>query len=111
MNTRGSTSEPISFPVTTTVVFEGKQYCLCSNGQMNYLLRNAREKILAQAMDEEQELSEEEIQAKLREWEKTCPLTTMPKLFERMTPVQREDWKAKYRFSPLLVGRGGGKNS
>jgi hypothetical protein len=99
-------SEPMNFPISCSVTFEGRAYGLCSQKQMNYLIMTAREKILSDAMDEEKTMTEEEMQLKLSEWEKTCGYTTMPKLFARMTPDQREELKARYRFSPVVVGKG-----
>ena len=99
-------SEPMSFPISTSVTFEGKAYGLCSEGQMNYLMRSAREKILSDAMDEEKVLTDEEMADKMAAWEKTCAYTTMPRLFAKMSPEQREEWKARYRFSPIIVGKG-----
>jgi len=63
MNMRQMPSDPMCFPISTSVTFEGKAYGLCSEGQMNYLMRSAREKILSDAMDEERVLTDEEMAA------------------------------------------------
>ena len=107
MNTRSLPRESLAFPISTTITDGGRTYAICSQGQMNFLLREAQERITSEAMDRGEKLTDKEIQGRLAEWEKTCGYTTMPRFFARLTPEEQEEWKARYRFSGLTAGKKG----
>lgn len=85
----------------TSIEYKGKIYALASEGQMEYILNQAKEQMLFDAATSKKPLSPDELSAKLNEFADNCGYATLDYVLAKMTPAEREEWKVKYRFAPI----------
>lgn len=87
---------------------DGRTFAICSKGQFRYLLDMARQRIIADAIDKgeltnEAEADNKTIEERLLHWrEHQSQYATMDWVLERMSPQERKDWEAKYRFGGVF---------
>ena len=93
-----------------SIEYKGKVYAICSDDQMSYLLMTAKERIMMEDADkvykkEKKSITEEELKAKLYEYVESCGYGTIASVLAKMTPAEQEEWKNKYRFTPITKCR------
>ena len=90
------------------VAVGGREYHIVSKGQIAYLLRNERQRLLDEAFDNKATLTEEEIRKKLEEFAEKCGCATLEWVLARLTPERRREWQSKYRFGGVSRKLGSG---
>jgi len=84
------------------IMFGGKTYKICSEGQMNYLLAVGLNAIQMRATQENKALSEEELKKELQQYRENCGYAVLNDLLVKVSPEERERWKTNYRFSGII---------
>jgi hypothetical protein len=95
----------INFPCKNqelSISYKGKIYGICSPEQMAYLIMIARDRLMIEASQQGKALTEEELKIKLTEYEANCGHATLESVLGKMTPDEIEQWKASYRFAPVI---------
>lgn len=90
------------------IAIGGREYCIVSKGQVAYLLRNERQRLLDEAFDDKVILTEEEIKKKLEAFAENCGYATLEWVLARLTPERRTEWQSKYRFGGVSRKLGSG---
>ena len=93
-----------------SIEYKGRVYAICSEEQMNFLLMSEKEKIIMEDADkvyrkEKKPITEAEINTKLEAFREKCEFATLSHILSKMTPQEQEEWKNKYRFSPIIKCR------
>jgi hypothetical protein len=111
MNTRnfGGSKQFDSKNFSLTITHGGKNYAICDNRQFGFLVEMAKHEhggeiaALAIKMAENgEELDEHKINEMAAEWvEKERNFSTIKRMLARMTPEERKQWEASYRFTPF----------
>lgn len=82
----------------------GKSYIICAPGQMQFLIEvktveiiNSLQEEISQGKFTEDSLKQR-IASEVDKWKETCGYATLDWVMAKMTPAQKETWKAQYRF-------------
>lgn len=106
MNNRNMKSPtPASKSQTLSIVFKGKIFAICSQGQLEYMRVVAKEKICYEASVKKEKLTEAEIEARVKKNVEDQGFTTMELVMAQLTPEEIKQWQDSYRFAPISVGR------
>src|SRR3990172_4837574 len=93
-----------SYPVknqSTSITFKGKTYAICSAGQLEYMRLRTKDQIEFEAYEKHEQLTQEELNRRVEEKMGNCGFATLDHVLGLMTPQERKDWKAMYRFTPF----------
>lgn len=107
MNNRNfKEANPASKNEELSIEYKGRVYAICNDEQMAYLLMTAKERIMAEDADkvyrkEKKPITEDELRVKLHEYTDTCGFATVAFVLGKMTPAEQEEWRMKYRFTPV----------
>lgn len=97
-------SKSPTYPVKnqeTSITYGGKTYAICSDQQIDYIKLQARDQVMFDAFEKQIEMTEEEINKKVQLVVENCGYATLDYVLGLMTPQEREDWKVRYRFTPI----------
>lgn len=101
MNTSHSNFKPDVKGMTLTVTLHGKQYVACDKQQMHAIMQMGKQRVALEAAENNETLTPEEEAKRLEAWQENCGFATVEWLLSKMSPQERERWKASYRFSGI----------
>jgi len=89
-----------------SIEYKGRVYAICNDDQMAYVLLVEKERLVMEDNDrvyrkEKKNMTDEELKAKLLAFSDTCGYATLAMVLAKMTPAEQEEWKNKYRFTPI----------
>jgi hypothetical protein len=93
-----------------SITVRGKTYAIVSNGQYIYIRDRTLEDVYAKAAEKQETLTQEDAKDRLAKRMDECGFATLSIVLAKMTPDERERWKAQYRFCHVTrhQGRAGG---
>jgi hypothetical protein len=97
-------SKPSASPTKNqelSITYGGRSYAICAQGQLDYLIMQAREQILFDAAERREQVTEEFLEKKLEEFKVNCGFATLDWMLNKMNPQEKEIWAANYRFCPV----------
>jgi len=96
----GTPGSPVN-AATVVVRLRGRDYCVCSDKQMSFLLDQHRQFILLDANDRKETLTPEMVEERLAEYRVVCGYDTMDHLLSLMNADEQRQWRDNYRFSGI----------
>jgi hypothetical protein len=85
---------------TLEVLYNGRSYIICNEGQINYQRMLAKEMTLCDMSVAGIDVTDEQVNEIVEKWMiEKCQYATLDYVLGLMTPAEREIWKANYRFS------------
>jgi hypothetical protein len=106
---RERTTTPGQLPSRTqemSVEVAGRTWGICGDGQMEALREMMLHKVMADAADSGETLDEAETRRRVEAEVKASGWATPAMVMDMMTPPEREQWAAQYRFGGFWGKRG-----